>query len=499
MTNKPLFEVDKEGLAKILARRGIEFAVTELIQNAWDEDVTEVHATLTPVEGRRARYTLRVEDDSPEGFLDLAHAYTLFADSYKKDDPELRGRFNLGEKLVIALCESATVMSTKGTIIFGSEGRSESPVKTERGTIFEGVIRMTKEEAKRTTEVVNTLIAPEDIETTFNGSPLPDRKPVKTFRVGSAIPTEVSDEDGFLRRVRRSTEVGLYATLPGEKATLYEMGIPVVETGDTWHVNVYQKVPLNTDRDNVTPSYLREIRKEVLNNAHDLLDEESAGERWVDNAMEDNDVSGEAVNAAMDARYTEKRVIFDPSDPEGNKLAVSQGYQVIAPRALSKKAWEHVREHEAAAPAGQVTPSPKVLAGAEGKPGVPREKWTPGMVQIAEYAEALASRLMKRSITVQYHNDAMYQFAAWYGGRTLTFNVGRLGYRWFEQGATDAVNRLLIHEFGHEYSDDHLAHGYHDALCRLGARLARLALDEPEFFAEYTDGVEEIETTEVLG
>ena len=46
------------------------------------------------------------------------------------------------------------------------------------------------------------------------------------------------------------------------------MGIPVVETGDRYHVDVQQKVPLNMDRDNVTPAYLRAIRVAVLNATH---------------------------------------------------------------------------------------------------------------------------------------------------------------------------------------------------------------------------------------
>jgi hypothetical protein len=42
------------------------------------------------------------------------------------------------------------------------------------------------------------------------------------------------------------------------------------------------------------------------------------------------------------------------------------------------------------------------------------------------------------------------------------------------------VDALLIHEFGHEYSGDHLSGDYHEALCKLGARLKRLALEKPE-------------------
>ncbi len=88
MQKEPLFVVDKEGLAKLLSRRGKEFAVFELLQNAWDEQVTRVDVMLHPVPGK-ALARLRVQDDSPDGFVDLAHAYTLFAESKKKEN---RGR-----------------------------------------------------------------------------------------------------------------------------------------------------------------------------------------------------------------------------------------------------------------------------------------------------------------------------------------------------------------------------------------------------------------------
>jgi hypothetical protein len=71
-------------------------------------------------------------------------------------------------------------------------------------------------------------------------------------------------------------------------------------------------------------------------------------------------------------------------------------------------------------------------------------------------------------------------FAACYGEGSLDFNLFRLGHKWFEQGISEDVDRLLIHEFGHQYSSDHLSEEYHEALCRLGARLKRLALEKPE-------------------
>ena len=41
-------------------------------------------------------------------------------------------------------------------------------------------------------------------------------------------------------------------------------------------------------------------------------------------------------------------------------------------------------------------------------------------------------------------------------------------------GALDLV-QLLIHEFVHEFSSDHLSSEYHEALCRIGAKLFAVA------------------------
>lgn len=88
------FDIDRDGMAKILARRGKEFAVFELIQNAWDKvGVSNVEVTLEATEPN-GYSRLRVVDDAPGGFENLTHAYTLFAESNKKTNPAQRGRFN---------------------------------------------------------------------------------------------------------------------------------------------------------------------------------------------------------------------------------------------------------------------------------------------------------------------------------------------------------------------------------------------------------------------
>ena len=139
------FEVDRQGLAQILERKGREFALFELIQNGWDEPgVTKVTVSL---EHRgRSKALLVVEDDAPEGFKDLSHAFTLFANSSKKSNPEQRGRFNLGEKLVLAISDEVTICTTKGGIRFDAERRHSLRSRRPVGSRIECLLRMTPDE-----------------------------------------------------------------------------------------------------------------------------------------------------------------------------------------------------------------------------------------------------------------------------------------------------------------------------------------------------------------
>lgn len=484
----PTYEVSRAGLAKLLERKGKAFVIWELCQNGWDQAITRLDITLTPVPGR-PQATLVVEDDDPKGFRNLSHAYTLFAESEKKNDPTRRGRFNLGEKLVIAVCEHAEISTTSGTIVFDGDTRRHHPRRRrDRGSRFEGLIRMTRAELDDAMKAVDALIVPEAVTTTFNGRTLEPRTPLRTFE--AVLPTEIADADGYLRLTERKTTVSVYEPRDGETPTLYELGIPVVETGDRWHIDISQKVPLNSDRDNVTPAYLRRVRTLVVNAMHDELDAETASQGWVTAALEDKRIDDDAVRTVVRQRFGVGAVVQDPSDPEGTKISMSQGRTVIPSRAFTGAAWDSVRRAEAALPAGQVTPSPRPYSNDPGAPvrkELTRDEWGPALERVAAYAAALALELMDVEVHVFMVNDRDVPARATWGRRSsrradLEFNVAHLGRAWFDLGNSQ-VDELLIHEFGHQYSGDHLSADYHRALCKLGAKLKRLALDDPGFFA----------------
>lgn len=476
---KNWLEVDRQGLAQILERKGKEFALFELAQNAFDEPgVTKINVTLAAQGRNRAR--LVVEDDAPAGFKDLSHAFTLFAESAKKSNPEQRGRFNLGEKLVLAISDEVTIRTTQGCIRFDAHGRHWSRTRQPVGSRTECLLKLTNGECDAIVAQARKLIPPPHVETIINGIPLAPRETLETF--AAKLPTEIANADGLLRRAQRETVIQLHHPLPGETATLYEMGIPVVETGDKYHYDIGQKVPLTLDRENVPPGFLRQVRVAVFNRMHRHLAPEDANSEWTETAIASPDCAAEAVASYVNHRFGERRVSFDPSDPEANKLAVSKGYTVVHGGMMSAGAWQNAKSASAILPAGQVTPSAKVWTG-QGNPDaavfkdwIPESRWTDGMREVAAFAHWVAEKVLSRKIAVRFCATPHHLAAASYGpSGELVFNKLRLGAGWFEHGITDEVVQLVIHEFGHNDSLDHLSSNYHEALCRIGAKLYSLA------------------------
>ena len=143
-----------------------------------------------------------------------------------ESNPEQRGRFNLGEKLVLAISDEVTISTTRGGVRFDAQGRRWLRSRQSVGSRIECLLRLTPDECRDIQAQARKLICPKRITTIFNGEPLTPRLPLESF--STTLPTEVASEDGLLRRPQRETDIRLYAVLPGETATLYEMGIPVV-------------------------------------------------------------------------------------------------------------------------------------------------------------------------------------------------------------------------------------------------------------------------------
>jgi hypothetical protein len=461
------FDVDRKGLAKLIENRGKVFLLHELLQNALDTGCKSIAMVLTPI-ANEAACDLIVCDDHPDGFKDISHAYTLFAESEKKSDPTKRGRFNFGEKIVLALCESACIFSTTQAVAFDEDGtRRTLRRRTAEGSVFQGKVRMTRAEYAEVCDEIRKVIIPKGVHVTFNTDVLEPR--TWTRKVTASLPTEIADDNGNLRPTVRKTDVEMHCA-DGGPGWLYEMGIPVVEIGGPWHVNVMQKVPLNLQRDNVRPAYLRDLRVTVLNNLWGDMTAEIATQPWVADALCDPEVDPFAVRGIITTRFGQNVVIADPSDREATNRAQAEGWTVISGRTFTKEQWDNIRNAEAIKPAGAVFPTPKPYSDDPAAPPVEviqRPNWTVGMQEVATLAERLGRALFDCKIFVRMVR-CPNGFAACYAPGFLDFNVNRLGHRWFEKwrGNLPDVLDLLIHEFGHHYESNHFSEDYYKALTR---------------------------------
>jgi len=473
--SKTWFTAHKDGLRKLVEHLPKEMIIFELVQNVWDEDATICNVSIERDPGS-AYVRIICEDDVPQGFKHLDHAFTIWAESEKKGDPTKRGRFNEGEKKVLALCRSAEISTTTGTVLFNEDGtRTSSTRKTDKGSVFYGELRLTVAQVTEIEEAFHRLIPPGDCETTLNGAELANRSPVIEFT--ETLPTFTVDEEGHLRRTRRQATVKVYRRNPGETATLYECGIPVVETDDHFHVSVEQKVPLNRDRDNVTPAYLRKVRAAVLNHTVDLLDEDSAANKGIDDAMADDGVDEETLKKVLEKRHGKKHAFHDRGDLEANKQLHSEGYAIIPRGSYSPEVRKKILNVGAASRSGGLRPTPKPFSSDPSAPvmkTISPKDWSQGMKEVAEISQYLAKELgINSDLLVRFGLPRQRWWVAAWGG-DLTWSVSCLGKKWFATWYEhpQALLGTLIHEFAHKGAPDHLSQEYHQNATRIGAQLA---------------------------
>lgn len=467
-SNNSWFNVNHIGLKKNQSDKNKIFIIKELVSNAFDENINKCEVELTwSSEGTK----IKVQDDSPEGFKKLADAYTLFNESYKASDTSKRGRFSYGTKSSLAMFKEAKIVSTKGTILFKSNGtRTKTGTKTEKGSIFEGLIKLKKVEFEELLDLSRTIIPPKNVEFVINDNSIKRSNTHTVFT--ETLPTVTVDQEGNFTPSSRVTEIELFKSL--DTNYICELGIPVVETDIPFTINVNQKVPLSKDRDNVKPAYLKKLKAFVLNHTHNDLSEDELQTTFAQEALEQKESSAEAVKSVIDAKFGEDAVVYDMSDLEANKKAFADERQVISGSQLSKEAWSKVKEtreqySDFALPSGQIGKyaKPEFSGGAKEVPVDDK------MQEVVDYAKFLHEQLGFGDLSVTVHDGRGALATYGHGHLQLFFNV--LGRNWFDLDTNkQKILELLIHEFGHYYSSDHLSSSYYDGLCKIGAKLIML-------------------------
>ena len=476
MKSKDWFIVNKEGLKALQKGKPKTFIINELCQNAWDENIKKCILDIT-YDSKKGEVTVRIEDDSPEGFKDIALVYTMFADTYKRKDPTKRGRFVVGEKQVISICRYAKVVTTKGTVVFDDDGRTETTDHRKVGSEVIVIFEATEDEFKELKEHAKNLLCPPNIKFIVNLIVIPSKPIHKTFE--ATLITEVLNDNVFTL-TRRKTTINLVES--NGKSYIYEMGIPVMETDCPYHIDVQQKIPVAVDRETIKDYYVQDLYAEVLNHIHDEVEPEQSSSLWIRTAMKDDRVTKESVDTVTHKRYGDKFCIANPNDRHAMEEAISHGYKPIYGSELSKEEWDQIKSKNDIQSVSQIYDSKTLVAANEIEPNAKQ-------LLVAKYAIKVAKRLLGIDITVRFVDNRGVKTAAQYGNRTLTFNVG---HPWLQNGFFDTpVNiqntKFIIHELSHEKGSDkdglgHIDYEYQELQSTLGANLVILMRDEPEFF-----------------
>lgn len=463
------FEVDKKGLRALYADKPKTFIINELVQNAFDENITlcKLDIKYSKVMGS---CNLTIEDDSSEGFKNMSHAYTLFADTYKRKDPTKRGKFNLGEKLVISLCDYAEIKTTKGTIIFTSDGRKEFDSKTANGTIVKINFDASKEQVDDIIKHTKTILVPLHIKFIVNDEVIPSKSIYKSFR--ASLKTEILKGDILVSRWRETT-INLIQH-NDNTSYIYEIGIPIQSTDCPYHIDVQQKVLLNLNRDTIAPRYLQDLYAEILNNIYNELKEEDSSALWVRTGLKDKKIHTEAINGIMKNRYGDKYCIANPKDTHSMEEAISKGYNIIYGSELSKEEWSKIKEHTNIQSTTQLFGENHFALAKNVAP-------TENMKIVKQLVKKIAKRILNIDVTVQFVDTKKATTLADYNrtNHTLRFNVGRLPKNFFDNPISVSVIDLIIHELGHEQES---MVEYHKLLTKIGANLTFIAFKEPKFF-----------------
>lgn len=466
-TSKVWFEVSKEGLQALQLGKPKHYVLRELVQNAWDENINEC---IVETEHSRGKTTIIVTDDSPEGFVDIKDSFTLFGHTRKRKNPEKRGRFNLGEKQAFAICDTATISSTTGTIVFDKRGRSQSAKKREYGSQISLTFKSTRKEYDEMIDIVSHYLVPKGFSFKVNGQQMNYREPFKTTE--AILMTEIEDNK-ILKRTKRKTTINIHKA--EGQAFLYEMGIPVQSIDCDYDVDVQQKIPLGVDRESVLPSFLKDVYTAVLNATFEDIDDENSSALWVRTGMTGKNVDEEAVKNIVKKRFGDRVLVGNPFDRNSIDEAISEGYRVITGSEMSKDEWNAIKEHAPIDSTSEVFSRDFVNA-------TTITSLTTEQLIVKRLAQKIAQKFMGINISVVFLESPSASVVADYGNRILRFNVSKVPSGFFDNPIENPeVYDLLLHELGH-HNGNHTEKGYHQLITKLAGELIVEAQQNKAFF-----------------
>ena len=471
------FAVSHLGMRELHENRPPWQLVKELIQNSWDEAPESTVCTVEiNVRPHEQTTLVTVNDDGP-GFSDISDAWTLMKHTAKRQQPNKRGRFNMGEKEIVSVALEAEVETVGHTVTFPRIGsRVVSPNQRARGTRITALMPWNRQQAEELVAKLATF-RPTDCRLVVNKEEVIQREPLS---VRSAILNTVLQEGPGqpMRPTRRRTDIHVLTPHDPAESWLYEMGIPVQPIGTPWDVDVMQKIPMPPNRDTVSEAYLSDIYAEVLNAEHEIMEPHQFGEQWVKQAVEDPRTESPAIASTVAGRYGPKVLLTSP-DPDANMKAAEDDYELVNPRSLSKIERDRFRVDAGLQNTRQVFGSPAPVI-------EELDPETPDEIAFAQWVVEVGKMAGLRVAVKIINDEKAHRLAdctAATPSPTVRFNRASLPPSFFAQPYPQPDQlELVMHELGHAVANKPMEHGpaWGDGVAHVGAMIAAGLLAKAE-------------------
>ena len=350
-----LFEVDTIRLREVIGGLDSWRHVIELVANVFAEyrgynpdRKKPVFCEVSLTKNGRKPAVLTVEDDGA-GFDEVTDVWTFFRSTEKRDSATVSGRFNAGEKQLLAMAIEAEILTNNHTVVFKNGERKHTRHRTPviAGTKITASFRWNFTEFEAAVEQLKSVIPPAGLRFVVNGELIESPKLTATTRV--TLPTVLlKDMDGVaaLRQTRRATNVQVLET--EGTPTLYELGVPIcaLDHEFPYSLNVEQKIPVPMTRDVVSKSYIERLIGLVLESTAmdgiSLLTDDHADATFIKASL------GYITNTDALKKVTENvfpNAVQWSSDTQANAMAALEGVTVLTRGKFGRETIDRLKQN----------------------------------------------------------------------------------------------------------------------------------------------------------
>lgn len=441
------FDVDQSGFKNQMLEIPLWRQIQEIVANSFDEkSVSEIECEVDSLPSKKgAMITVTIKDNG-NGFEDIKDIFTLYKDSYKRVNPEQRGRFNMGEKQFFAVAEYGQVITGNWKVKFHDNVREvSSNPKSEHTEILAVFKKPEDEDAESIIRKMRNLVVPSGKKLFVNNEQVLDKKMIKYF--DSSLYTPIAKgKNQKMVLVKRLTTIILYEKTLDEEPILYEMGVPIqtIKGDIRWHISVEQKIPQVVSRNVVSEKYLQSLYTEIVKNTLNLIDDEDSGSVWVEEAMKNSDK--QTCTVLLKKQYGTEKIMFESGDERANDKASENGFTLVKGSSIDPSVRKNLlKNHELVQYSSDVFPT--TIGDADDV------EPTDYMIWYANVVKRVAKYVLGYDITVSFYSLKGSQISAEAGNRNISYNVANLKKKYFKQFNESGVG-LLAHELAH-LVDDH--------------------------------------------